>query len=109
MRRAPIKTMTDEEAQQLINSDFCETASSLEIVTAQLSTDILICPISVYQKALGEQLQRPVFTHELGDRRALLEELMGDSDSPTNWQVLEKFRNQMGDHMVVLEIDEDDL
>lgn len=81
--------MTKEQAVTLADSKFYESLTARQIAEFQLTEDLLCMPFDVFHRALEETLGRPVRTHELIDRNALISEMLGDRAAPTFEEILD--------------------
>lgn len=86
--------VTKEEAIELAKSDFWKEWNAQSIALFQLSTRRLCIPINVYQKALEEALERPVWTHELVDPGRLIDELLGRKPVATFREIMSMIPNK---------------
>lgn len=78
-----MKQFTREQAIKLAEGGEWKDWTSEEIVRFQLYQRRLCMDLSVFHKALGEVLGRPVWTHEMADFEALQAEYEGNKPAPT--------------------------
>lgn len=73
---------TKEQAIAISDTKFWQSMTDVEITRFQLFQRRLMVPMDVFQEAVENALNRPVFTHEFGSAKELQEEfiaLHGDS------------------------------
>lgn len=71
-----MKQITKEEAVAFYQSGKWKKMSNAEIVGFQLFQSKLAVPMDVFHSALEKVLGRPVYTHEIGDRKRLIKEYL---------------------------------
>ncbi len=71
--------MTSEQAK----AEVWKTWSHYERAVFQLNERFLCMPWSVFQEAVGEALDRSVYSHEFAKPKDLIAELCGDKTPPT--------------------------
>lgn len=81
--------MTEKQAIELYKSNFWKEMTQKDIAVFQMNEDRLCMPFDVFHKAMEKTLGRPVWTHEFGlNREGLKKELMGESPSPSQEDII---------------------
>ena len=83
-----MKQFTKEQAIAFYESKEWENWTDEQIVRLQLFQDKLCIPFSRFHKAMEGVLDRPVWTHEFGFRRQLIDEYLGVKKKPTFDEIL---------------------
>lgn len=82
------KQLTEEQAIKFADSSLWENLSYKQIVDFQLFQQRLCMPFDIFQQAMEEALNRPVFTHSFALRDNLVEEYLGTREVPDVDEVL---------------------
>jgi hypothetical protein len=90
-----------EAAIKMAESEWWIGRTAREICVVQLFIEELCCPFEVFHKALGEALNRPVFTHELMNWDRLVAEFLGECPAPTLQQIIATFPSHVQVTVVV--------
>jgi hypothetical protein len=94
--------ITREQAIKIGTSGEWKNWSSEFLAYFQLHEDKLCVPFSVYHKALEEQLNRPVYTHEFAQPANLKAELEGTIPAPTMEQIIEQLEDLSGGKPIII-------
>lgn len=95
------KQLTKEEALALYESNVWREWSPLKLAVAQITQNRLFCDFSSFHEAVEKSLNRPVFTHEFVNKDSLLQELLGEKNSPTQTEIITDFKEMFGDRAII--------
>lgn len=84
-----VKQLTSEQAKQIYASRVWETWSIEKTAKFQLYQDCLCVPWSVFQNAVSDVLDRPVYTHEFANPDNLRREMEGILGKPTMQEIID--------------------
>lgn len=90
-----MEQLNENEAIHFAQSGQWKELTKVERAQFQLQQRLLCMPIDKYQEALEHALDRPVWTHEMADPEALLEELNGEIPAPSFDEILVKLNRMM--------------
>jgi len=91
LRKETARLKQDQpELRKFILTRWWEIATAREVVDFYMSDSRLLCPLKVLFKSFDEVLGRPVFTHELSDRKSLKKEMEGEIEPLTIQDILDK-------------------
>lgn len=82
------RQMTREQAIAFHDSKVWESWTPEQIVRLQLFQRLPCIPHSVFHKAIGDVLGRPVYSHEFEFPERLVLEYLGDKPAPTLSEIL---------------------
>ena len=81
--------LTKEQAMALYESNIWAEWDTEKKVRTQLFQKRLCMPFDKFHEAMEKVLNRPVYTHEFGDRHKLVLEYLGDRPAPTFQEIID--------------------
>ncbi len=77
------KQLTKEQAIAMCESGWWKDKDPIQVVLFQLQQDRLCMEFSEFHRLVGVVLKRPVYTHEFAYPDLLLQEILGERDTPS--------------------------
>jgi hypothetical protein len=93
MERIEVNQLTPEQAVEFYEKGEWKNWTLKEIALFQLHQQFLCVPFPLFHEAIEALLERSVWTHEMADSKALIDEYEGKIEKPTiNDVVIKLFR-----------------